>query len=1029
MATIEKFREIVYSDETKFVRQDDRIELKEYTEDLLFYVPFDSTFNTKVSEGATAPTITGSCTTEDSGVFAQYGSLKNGSVKWDANNFVNLADEGCIKFRIRNDFINVPGQQDFTLTTNPNITTVPDLDATENKFGGASLNLLGSEEKRIEYDVDNISSMIQTGTINFFIKFNYTGSPVTNIGLIDIKNPADNNNRIVITHETDGRMYFKIYNQIGVEIVNINFSWAADTNWHNIELDFDLNSGATRSFIDGTQYGATSTATGSRINVTGSISIGSISTNISNQWMDDIAFFSSVKHTLSFTPRTIALSGAEANLIFYSKYDTSLNLNVGAGSLTYLSTTPSSSNYEFKLTVDGTLFGGGDTIISVSAVDTILSIRNKIETAITGSGAITEILPAGNIRIKAQVDGDEILIEEPDTGRSLLSLLGGVNPPEMANGPLTDVVFLDLYNGVNNNSRISLTHNTQSHLILKMYDTTGVLKINEDMGLWNNDNFTWFAFELNWNQTIAQFYIDGNLFKVLATGFQRDGEIPLTITSGTTDFYRFDELIIYNKYQHSQNYTVETLELPRYANTDPYIDILFGDGFKEGEVSDLNLLCSSGCNFVVKLANTWYYYISGAWRQSDGSYSQSIIPNVMETKFAELFFDETYDLTIRVYFHSDGETLVWLDEISIALEIGSETPAIITGTVDLTTPVNLSTDYNVVITTDLGSVEVDLSSASIDPTNVILDEIKTAIDNANIPGLAPASDDGNGHLVLTTENGGVDAFASITSGTINDALSVVWGYEATDTGEEPTGSYFDYSGIINWIRARLGEPISPVELTDEQIETGISSAVHWYNYYRNAKESYISVMLNGNAREGWEIPEEIGGENNIIEIIMKPRFPYTYYTGREDLLGNLYMQYFFHKYRSGYQDLLGDYYITISTEKDIGIVLGTYVKWEYLNGRLFIHPEPPPGMLVGIKFRSAITIEEINTNYYIRKYALGVAKEILGTIRATFSGTTPGGTEMLVLRGESLIQEGKEEKKEIIEQLMKLSEPLGWEIG
>jgi hypothetical protein len=476
---------------------------------------------------------------------------------------------------------------------------------------------------------------------------------------------------------------------------------------------------------------------------------------------------------------------------------------------------------------------------------------------------------------------------------------------------------------------------------------------------------------------------------------------------------------------------VETLTLTPYAADDPYIDIYFGSGFKDEELKDLNLNCHSGCNFVVKLANTWYYYISGAWRTSDGTYAQSISPSVMETKFSDLYFNENQEMIIRVYFHSDGQTLVWIDEISINIELGEAAPATITGTIDLTTTVDVSVDSHVIITTNQGSAEVNVSTGALDPTNITLDEIKNAIDAANVPGLASVSDDGNGHLVLQSETTGNDAQITISAGSTSNALPIIWGFEASDSGEDESESfYFDYSVLYDWIRVKLGAPTVPVELTDEQLSSCIGSAVYWYNYYRNAKESLIYVQLNGNPNDGYDIPAEIASEDDIIEIILTPRFPYTYYVGREDLMGNLYMQYFFHKYRSGYQDLLGDYYITLSTEKDIGIILGTYVKWEFLNGKIFIHPRPDPAnMRVGIRFRSAITVEEINTNYFIRQYALGSSMEILGRIRATFGSQIPGGGELITLRGAELIEEGRAKKESVIEQMKKLQEPLGFEYG
>jgi hypothetical protein len=1030
MSQIETFRYITYSDPDKFVQVDNRIELKEYIDDINFYVSFDSTFNANYSEGDVTASVTGTATLENGGVFGQFGYLQNATVKYNVNNFANLTSNGCLKFRIRPTFNNAYGNMDFNATTNPIIVAVPVSDIAQKKFGGASLNLLGGASKNVKYNVDNVAGMLQTGTIDFFFKLNYTGAPSTNVGLIDIRDAADNNNRIVIYHGTDGRMHYNIFDQTGALIVDINFAWAADTAWHNTELCFDINAGASRAFVDGTQYGTTNTGTGTRVNVTDGVYVGSVSTNVSNQYMDDVAFFSTVWHTTNYAVRTAALAGTEVGLVLYGKYDTNINLAAGAGTLPAISTTPSSNNYKFKLYVDNVLFNGTDTSVSLVSSDTMTTIWGKLETAITGSGATSEMLSGGNIRVKSTTLGIPIRIEAPSSGDSLITLLGGVTVSQMRNGPVADVNIIDFYNESNNYNRITLTHTTTSHLFMKMYDSTGTLKVNQDMGLWNNFQNTWYAFEFNWNPTIGQFYIDGSLFNIFMTGFSRGGDTRLILKSGVTDFYRFDELIILDKFIHSSNYTVETSALQKYDSSKPYADVHFGTGFKEGEVKDLNLKCSVNCTFVIKLANTWYYYFSGAWRQSNGSYSQSILPSIIEGKFQELFFDENHELVIRCYFDSDGQTQVYLDEISIIVDTGSAAPATITGSVDLTTPVDLTTNYIVKITTNQGSAEVNVKSAAANPAAVTLDEIKQSIDDANVPGLAPAADDGNGHLVLMSSDTGSSAFISISAGTSNDALPIIWGFESTDTGEDASDStYFDYTQITNWIRAKLGAPIVPVELTDEQIETCISNSIYWYNYYRNYKENIITTYLDGNPHDGWIVPTEVGDPDNIIEIIMKPLFPYTYYVGREDLMGNLYMQYFFHKYRSGYMDMLGDYYITVSTEKDISIVLGTYVKWEIVNQRLFIHPEPSVGLRIGIRFRSAISLEEINTNYFIKAYALAEAKEVLGTIRATFSGQIPGGAEMITLRATELIQEGKEEKDKLIDTMIKMSEPLGFTFG
>jgi hypothetical protein len=689
-----------------------------------------------------------------------------------------------------------------------------------------------------------------------------------------------------------------------------------------------------------------------------------------------------------------------------------------------------SADYEVRISAGGFyLNAGNDIVITLDNSDTMNDIQNKLWNEINGNGATASLTSDNKIRVSSETNGEWLLIDEPNDGNSLISLLEGIGEQYLPNAPTEDVEIFEFYNETDNSNRMQFINSTDAHLYLKMWNGSGDLKVNHDLGIWNNEQYTWYAFEINWNKTISEVFLDGDLVDAFKTGFTRGNDTAFFISSGSSDYYGFDELIIYDQPQHSEDYTVEQYALTPYPADDPYIDIYFGSGYKENQVVDLNLNSAANVYFTVKIANTWYYYTTGAWRTGNGSFSQTVGPSTMETKFPELYFDEENEVVIRAYFHSDGQTLVWLDEISIITETEEAQPAIIVGTVDLSSPVDLSTDYNVVISTNKETKEVDLSSAATDTSAVTLDEIKTAIDNANIDGLAPASDDGNGHLVLVSSDTGKEAFVGISEGTTDNALDIVWGYEATDFGEQATGQFFDYSEIFRWIRGQLGAPTVPVELTDEQLQDCVSSAVYWYNYYRNAKERLIYVTLEGGPNEGWKIPDEVGGEDNIIDIIMKPRFPYTFFTGRDDFIGQAYMRWFFMQYRSGYRHFLGDYYITMSTEQDINNIMGTNVQWHFYNGRIFIHPEPPQNMIVGIRFRSAVSMNEINTNTHIRNFALGRAKTVLGNIRATFGSSVPGGNEMIQLRGEGLIQEGKEEMDKVLEQLRQLSEPLGFEWG
>jgi hypothetical protein len=97
-----------------------------------------------------------------------------------------------------------------------------------------------------------------------------------------------------------------ITNSIGSQIANIMagvWSPVAGTTYE-IELDYDLNAGANRVFINGAQFGLTDTHTGSRSGTIGQLVVGSNynGTFTSNFSISSLEIFSAVQHTANYTP-------------------------------------------------------------------------------------------------------------------------------------------------------------------------------------------------------------------------------------------------------------------------------------------------------------------------------------------------------------------------------------------------------------------------------------------------------------------------------------------------------------------------------------------------------------------------------------------------------------------------------------------------------------------------------------------------------------------------------------------------------
>lgn len=672
------------------------------------------------------------------------------------------------------------------------------------------------------------------------------------------------------------------------------------------------------------------------------------------------------------------------------------------------------TDYFFKLYLADVLQGTFSVNLNIGA--TKVDVFNALSIEIA---AHSNVLYDSNNKIKmiSLVLGQSIYITAPDAGDSLITLMGGVETPVIANAPTVDIEFFRLAPSVGLNNAITLTHDVNSHIIINMYDSSGTLIVDEDAGIWSNESIKYYEFELSWNGNIGQLFLGGVLKHIFLTNFVRSNSMTELTLLGidATDYHKIDEVILSNVFGNTKNYTPAYLPLTPYDTENPYADIFFGQGFKESEVMDLIVNTSEfGINFTVKIGHTWYYYFSGAWRASDGTFAQSTSADVFEIQFAELFFNENYDLDVRIFFHTDGYENVWIDEFSIIVEEGSSAAAYITGTIAITGTVDLSVNNSVEITTDQGTLVVDLSSAAIDASAVTLQEIKQAINDANVPGLAAATDDGNGHLVLLSSNTGSGSIVAIDHADTDDALSIVWDAEGTtDLGEdtEILSDFSDYSELYRFIRAKLGAPLVPVELTDEQLDDCISSAVYHYNKWRNFQESIEQTNLVGTPEAGYELPAIVGGEENITEIILSPRYPISYYNGRDELMSNIYIQSIYDN-----KNVLAnaaDYHIALVATQDLNLILNTEVRWEYLNKKIFLFPTPPPSLRIGIKYKSAMTLSEIVNSQSIKDFSLAEAKITLGGIRSTFGNAIPGGDGMLQLNGSELKSEGTQEKADL----------------
>lgn len=177
----------------------------------------------------------------------------------------------------------------------------------------------------------------QKGAIKLKWRPNYTGAPASNAHIFTMRKAISDNSSLLNIYHSSTLLLCTIYNSSATQVITIfgNFSPVSGT-WYEIELDYDLDAGATRLFIDGVQVGSTSAVTATR-NIADCLQccLGSnvLNTLGANSDFDDLILFNDVQHTAGYTPGYSIIDAYFAE----SKVDLPVYTYTGLGTLTIAS--------------------------------------------------------------------------------------------------------------------------------------------------------------------------------------------------------------------------------------------------------------------------------------------------------------------------------------------------------------------------------------------------------------------------------------------------------------------------------------------------------------------------------------------------------------------------------------------------------------------------------------------------------------------------------------------------------------------
>ena len=228
--------------------------------------------------------------------------------------------------------------------------------------------------------------------------------------------------------------------------------------------------------------------------------------------------------------------------------------------------------------------------------------------------------------------------------------------------------------------------------------------------------------------------------------------------------------------------------------------------------------------------------------------------------------------------------------------------------------------------------------------------------------------------------------------------------------------------IKDFILARLGYPVVRVELTDFQIKTAIDEAITNLDYHApfwTTQMAAFNAIANVNM---YMIPTRMA--HNLSYVVYKKSL-----LSFQNMAGTLEFDFFIKYFQDNFlmsNFNVSDFYLLQMNLEMIRKVLSQEGSWDIINGNILqLYPAPAvDGETVIVVYRSLDTAT-MHPFYksWIQRYALAVAKGILGEIRGKYGSLpSPGGGA--ILNGKDLLAASQQEREKLKEELLsEIEEP------
>lgn len=246
--------------------------------------------------------------------------------------------------------------------------------------------------------------------------------------------------------------------------------------------------------------------------------------------------------------------------------------------------------------------------------------------------------------------------------------------------------------------------------------------------------------------------------------------------------------------------------------------------------------------------------------------------------------------------------------------------------------------------------------------------------------------------------------------------------------------------LKTWMAGMLGHPLITIEITDTQLDICIDNAVEEYSkyaiheqdYYAIDLSTYQNVDLTANPPvllEGCKLPDEIISVFNFNDDMIAQHSINTLFSVPNAMWNAGVMP---SQLGSGTGGGWVSYHLALGYVKFVKHMMGGGFQFEYNRSTkmLKLWPNPVKERIAGTIVLGCYVMRPEDQMYgesWVRRYALGQAKIIIGTVRNKFNGTALIGGGTLDV---SIKDEGKAECDVLMETLKsKEMGPCGFFIG